>query len=252
MSEQASESTPSERSPPALWAILSRIQAFLAPSLPVSQDGLPGSLTVGFWVGLANGRQWQEIGGWEIRESRLSDAFLYGIISRGGASPRWSSTSSRQCPWADLQLLLRLLGSQHPHSAPASLPFIPPAPATCFASLCIAPLPLACTASISKESPLRTHVRSAVHRTSSSSLSLEGSCRARRFPSSTRQPCRCAGSQGTPPGLHTAERGTRTLTRGLGRPGRGVRGPGRRVWGPGRQAEQELVHSAAPFRVSGT
>lgn len=81
----------------------------LPPVRPASQDGLPGSLTVGFWVGLANEKQWKEIGGWEIRESRLSAAFFPGIISRGGMSPPWSSTSSRQCPWADLQLHLCLL-----------------------------------------------------------------------------------------------------------------------------------------------
>lgn len=34
-------------------------------------DGLSGSLTVGLWGGLANGRQWQEIRGWELREDRI-------------------------------------------------------------------------------------------------------------------------------------------------------------------------------------
>lgn len=60
---------------------------------PVSQDGLSGSLSVSFWVCLASGRLWPEIGGWEIREPEVFADSFSGFTSSDGMSPASSPIS---------------------------------------------------------------------------------------------------------------------------------------------------------------
>lgn len=75
---------------------------------------------------------------------------------------------------------------------------------------------------------MKDDLQSTIHQTSSSSLALEGFCRALLFPSSTRQLCCSARSQERQHGLCTAVRMTHALMGGLSLSGKGgAQGPGR-------------------------
>lgn len=110
------------------------------PQVCCIMDGLSGSLTVGFWGDLANGRQWQGIRGWELREDRIFVPFYLTSSPVVACLPisfqlplpnmslgRPTTLSARSSWW-----------SENLHSVPASLSFPPPAIATCFASFWIA------------------------------------------------------------------------------------------------------------------
>lgn len=92
---------------------------------------------------------------------------------------------------------------------------------------------------------MKDDLQSTIHQTSSSSLALEGFCRALLFPSSTRQQCCSARSQEKQRGLCTTVRMTHALMGGLSLSGKGgPRGPGR---GDKQVFVQGFAHSVFPL-----